>query len=334
MNYIKNMDQNSYQPYDVYTRPTVKKNAAYYRSEARSLLKSCYGWALLAALLAMLLGGVTMSAGSSSNFGSDSESETEIALPIDGFMEVLSEDGLGAAMAAYPAVPVVIGAFVAVILFVILFTLFVSSPVMVGYQRYNLDVVDGKGNKIDSLFAYFKRSYAKTIGLNVLHGLILSACSLPLIGTCVYLLIANQEALIRLMGSRGTKDDLFAFNVMVLLIVLVALATSVLQLWVQYRYAFCFMILAEYPEMRVIDALRNSASLMRGNKWRFFCLQFSFIGWNILASLTGIGMIFLMPYLQAAYAVFYDDVANRATARETEFPSLNPDDYNPDFTKW
>ena len=90
-----------------------------------------------------------------------------------------------------------------------------------------------------------------------------------------------------------------------------------------------FLILAEYPEISAIDALRNSASLMRGNKWRLFCLQISFIGWVLLAGCCtcGIGVMFLTPYMSAANAAFYDDIANRAAARETEFPSLDPNDY-------
>jgi hypothetical protein len=38
-------------------------------------------------------------------------------------------------------------------------------------------------------------------------------------------------------------------------------------------------------------------------------------------------MLWVYPYREAAIAVFYDDVTNRRTARVTEFPSLNFDDY-------
>ena len=88
------------------------------------------------------------------------------------------------------------------------------------------------------------------------------------------------------------------------------------------------MILAEYPEMRAVDALRNSAMLMKGRKWSFFCLQLSFIGWYLLSALTAfVGLIFLMPYIHTVDATYYDEIANRSAAREAEFPSLDPDDY-------
>ena len=131
-------------------------------------------------------------------------------------------------------------------------------------------------------------------------------------------------------------DALITLALVSLVFFVVAIATSILQIWLQYRYAFCFMILAEYPELSVRDAFRNSATLMRGNKWRFFCLQLSFLGWILLATFCtcGIGAIFLTPYREAANAAFYDEITNRTAAKETEFPSLNPDDYSPDNARW
>ena len=50
--------------------------------------------------------------------------------------------------------------------------------------------------------------------------------------------------------------------------------------------------------------------MMKGNKWRFFCLEFSFIGWSLLCILTlGIGYVYLAPYPVAANACFYKDVS-------------------------
>jgi uncharacterized membrane protein len=49
---------------------------------------------------------------------------------------------------------------------------------------------------------------------------------------------------------------------------------------------------------------------MKGNKWRFFCLTLSFIGWNMLGILTlGIASIWVVPYEQAAIAAFYKEIA-------------------------
>ena len=67
---------------------------------------------------------------------------------------------------------------------------------------------------------------------------------------------------------------------------------------------------------------------MKGNKRRLFCLRLSFIGWIFLSVFTlGIAMIWIAPYMQAAETAFYDEISGRATAKEVEFPSINPEDY-------
>ena len=49
--------------------------------------------------------------------------------------------------------------------------------------------------------------------------------------------------------------------------------------------------------------------MMKGNKWRLFCLDFSFIGWDLLCLLTlGILSFWVTPYRQAAYAAFYQNL--------------------------
>ena len=77
-----------------------------------------------------------------------------------------------------------------------------------------------------------------------------------------------------------------------------------------FSYAMTDYILAEDPELTADEAISQSKSMMMGNKWRFFCLQFSFIGWDILATLAfGIGHLWLTPYKQVAYAAFYREVS-------------------------
>ena len=77
-----------------------------------------------------------------------------------------------------------------------------------------------------------------------------------------------------------------------------------------FSYAMTDYILAEDPELTADEAISQSKSIMTGNKWRFFCLQFSFIGWDILATLAfGIGHLWLTPYKQAAHAAFYREVS-------------------------
>ena len=88
-----------------------------------------------------------------------------------------------------------------------------------------------------------------------------------------------------------------------------------------YSYAMTPYILAENPQMQASEAIACSKEMMRGNRWRLFCLQFSFIGWSILSSITlGIGNLWLTPYRQAAEAAFYRDLTGRSAAYDPQEP--------------
>ena len=79
-----------------------------------------------------------------------------------------------------------------------------------------------------------------------------------------------------------------------------------------FSYAMYPYIMADNKDMSAIDCITESRRIMDGNKWRLFCLNFSFIGWAILASLTfGIGYLWLIPYIQASNANFYESIKNK-----------------------
>lgn len=85
-----------------------------------------------------------------------------------------------------------------------------------------------------------------------------------------------------------------------------------------YSYAMTSYILAEQPELSAREAITQSKNMMRGNRWRLFCLQMSFLGWAILCVFTlGIGSLWLIPYTNAATAAFYREVSDSYLASET-----------------
>ena len=78
-----------------------------------------------------------------------------------------------------------------------------------------------------------------------------------------------------------------------------------------YEYAIIPYILADDAEISSKDAFKKAKQMMKGNKWRLFKLEFSFIGWFLLCVLTlGIGTLFLIPYVNAATAEFYVELKN------------------------
>ena len=73
-----------------------------------------------------------------------------------------------------------------------------------------------------------------------------------------------------------------------------------------YSYALTPYIVHDNPGMSEFDCLKRSQELMKGYKWKLFLLDLSFIGWMFLCVLTlGIGLLWLVPYMQTAHAEFY-----------------------------
>lgn len=76
-------------------------------------------------------------------------------------------------------------------------------------------------------------------------------------------------------------------------------------------YSQVFFILAENPSLTASDAITKSKLMMNGYKWKYFCLSCRFIGWSILCLFTfGIGLLWLIPYMQVSFAKFHDDIKN------------------------
>ena len=74
-------------------------------------------------------------------------------------------------------------------------------------------------------------------------------------------------------------------------------------------YSMTYFILRDQPSLGALEAIGLSRQMMRGNKWKYFCLQWRFLGWALLCLLTcGIGFFWLMPYTMASQAAFYEDL--------------------------
>ena len=81
-----------------------------------------------------------------------------------------------------------------------------------------------------------------------------------------------------------------------------------------FSYAMTPFILADHPEMTANEAITASRKLMDGHKWELFVLSLTFIGWQLLCALTlGIGLLWLVPYQNAALAAFYREISGKNT---------------------
>ena len=82
-----------------------------------------------------------------------------------------------------------------------------------------------------------------------------------------------------------------------------------------FSYSMAFYILQDNPEIGGNEAITRSRKMMNGYKGKLFGLYFSFIGWYFLCCLSfGIGFIWLIPYIQASIANFYEDLKKNQQA--------------------
>lgn len=76
-----------------------------------------------------------------------------------------------------------------------------------------------------------------------------------------------------------------------------------------YSYAMTNYILLDNPEMGINEAITKSREMMNGYKWKLFCLNFSFILWDILTVFTcGLLILYVAPLKNAARAQFYEEL--------------------------
>ncbi|MBQ7378028.1 MAG: DUF975 family protein [Clostridia bacterium] len=341
------MNQDQFQENVQFFDVPPRKNAKYYRTQARMKLSGVWKVAILVTLLAMLLGGIG-GGGVSFEFSYTTDGSEELTEAEQAQFEAELQDVLTAirdfdmkSLANQISTDEISGTLVLTLFFAFFIItilgsmalwLFVSAPVKVGYQRFFLETIDGNKPQIrvGTLFRFFKAGYFKSIRLELLHSLILFAVSLPMLLS----LFVGLWMMLNNIVQIGVASLTFALLVQAMILPMTVIAlgmliTLVLNFPVSYMYGFAHLILADYPTVGIVEALRTSRTLMRGNKWKLFCLDLSFIGWELLAALftCGIGMIVVTPYRQTARVLFYHDVANRAVAQETEFPSIDPNDY-------
>ena len=144
---------------------------------------------------------------------------------------------------------------------------------------------------------------------------ILSLLALPLSwGLTVSLLRNHREESVDIEnlfdGFRGGRYTrvfcaLFLVNLFTFLWALLLIIPGIMK---AFSYALTPYIIMDEPELTARQAITRSCEIMQGRRWKLFCLYLSFIGWGILCLLTfGIGFLWLVPYMNASIAAFYED---------------------------
>ena len=171
---------------------------------------------------------------------------------------------------------------------------FITSIINVGVIHFYMKLVVGdyENAGVGDLFAGFKIHPEKTIALCLLHTIVmLPGVIFPMLGTIVAM-FGNNLTLSASLASVG------------------AIMGVIYSLWVSLTYGLAFYILLDNPEDSVLDIWKQSAVLMKGNRFRLVKLVLSFIPWILLVAVTlGIAGLYVIPYMSITMAYFYVDLA-------------------------
>lgn len=190
---------------------------------------------------------------------------------------------------------------------------FLLGPVFgIGLNHFYLELHFNREAEFSLLFSRM-HIFGKCLGQAIIMGLLASFWMLIIYIPCILLFF-----LIRLLSP--------------FLALTAALASTVSGIMALYRYAMAPYLLAEDPELGVMDTIRQSKEMMDGSKGRLFCLHFSFIGWILLSagltillkSLLGtlgfaIGLFAafsVQVYINSAVAAFYLEMPTRMNRPE------------------
>jgi uncharacterized membrane protein len=136
-------------------------------------------------------------------------------------------------------------------------------------------------------------------------------------------LIRQKPLSIKLLFSQ--LPHLLPFFILVLrqtlFILLWALLLVIPGLIASLRYSQSIYIKVDNPEMKASEVINHSKAMMHGQKWKYVLMHLSFIGWFLLCIPTlGIGLLWLMPYIYATQASFYEDLRLRYQEQQVQLP--------------
>lgn len=80
-------------------------------------------------------------------------------------------------------------------------------------------------------------------------------------------------------------------------------------------------ILAENPKIQRKKAFKLSKEMMKGNKWKTFILDLSFLGWELLSIFTFglLNIFYINPYKVATTVELYEVLKKKIISQKSEY---------------
>ena len=164
----------------------------------------------------------------------------------------------------------------------------------VGYLNILKQISEGKSPTISELFFVFRNHPDKVIIVSLVMTLSQVILLLPatLVGTPV-------------TSAQPADIDGKRFLTYVVLYLLGLIISFLIELML----AMAYLIYLDDPETGAVDLMKQSISMMKGNKFRYFYMMLSFIGYWLLVILSlGVAALWIFPYQNMTMVEFYKDL--------------------------
>lgn len=180
----------------------------------------------------------------------------------------------------------------------------ILSVFTAGISYMYLNIGRKNSCSVNDIFYMFHQNPDRVIVVCFVLTLMNMVCSVP-----VYMVQGLAEQI------RTSEDILEVFPLLMGAVCL----SMVLSLFVTMPFAFSYMLLIDNPDMSASEALKGSASLLKGNKWRLCRFYISFTGMGILVVLSGFtAYIWVEAYMQESMVQFYMELNGELEQEQAE----------------
>lgn len=176
--------------------------------------------------------------------------------------------------------------------------LFVNNPLNVGLTRFFVESARGNISLKEIAFIFSKgfSVYLNIVKVQFFKTLFLFLWAMAgVVPVCIIAVVFSMMAV--------SEHAIIAVLVLSYILLILALIPM---LYKNYQYMMIDYILTDNPEISWREAFSKSKTMSKGNVYRMFKLNLSFIGWIMLGTLLcGVGAVLVLPYINMTFSMLY-----------------------------
>lgn len=165
-----------------------------------------------------------------------------------------------------------------------------TSVFNVGLAYLALNVACGQTIGVSDIFYGYRNHLGKSLKISAFFVLMAQLTQLP--STVISTLatdLSKEISIKKLLGLLG-----------------ILLICYILYIIIYLGFSQTYFLLLDFPDKSAGSLIKLSFRIMKGHKWRFFLLEFSFLPLLFLCALSlGLGSLLVEPYMQITYTFFF-----------------------------